>query len=108
MAEVEVKPKAKAKKDDNQFMLILATIPLIGLLIFFFTNDEKEIVYHYAKQSCVLLLLDIFGVIPFIGWILHILSLVGWAMLLINALNGKEDYLLPVLGEHADKLIRKS
>jgi len=105
---------AETKKQDETLMAALATLPLVGLVIYFAMSDASAFVKNYAKQSVGLLGLWVvavaLGFIPFLGWILScvigIVGLVAWLMLLINALQGNQSYKLPVLGEQMDKLLK--
>ncbi len=113
-------PVSSAPSNDN-VMAAVATIPLVGLIIYFAMKDSSEFVRFYAKQSIGLLILEIvvwivtavIGVIPFLGWVIGpILGMVAnlgilaiWLILLINALQGKK-YRLPLLADALDQYIK--
>jgi uncharacterized membrane protein len=117
MAEqVESKPVESGASNDK-VMAAIATIPLVGLIMFYAMKDASPFVKHYAKQSNAVLAMQVIssviGVVGSIiiiggcvGGILWIISLVAWVLLLIKALNGDEKYILPVVGEYFDKLLK--
>lgn len=117
----ETAKKTAAKTDDN-VLAAVATIPVVGLIIYFAMPEASEFVKHYAKQSVVILALSIIESIlwvvgtilttVFIGvFILCIAGIVGlvvfalWVFLLINALQGKK-YSIPVLSDMVDQVIK--
>lgn len=117
MADKESTDAVKVKttsSDDHKVLAAVATIPLVGLIIYYAMPDAAPIVKHYAKQSNAVLAtniaLFIIGLIPVLGWIIAFLGwivpLVLWILLLLNALQGKSDYKLPVIGEYFDKLLK--
>jgi uncharacterized membrane protein len=105
---------ADSKKQDETLMAALATLPLVGLIIYFAMSDASAFVKNYAKQSIGLLVLWVvaaaLGFIPVLGWILSCLlgiaGLVAWLLLLVNALQSNPTYKLPVLGELMDGILK--
>jgi uncharacterized membrane protein len=113
-------PVAPATSNDN-VMAAVATIPLVGLIIFFAMKDASDLVRFYAKQAtgltivyAVLFVVQIFvGLIPLgIGailgcglWIVEIVLFVVWLVMFIYALQGKK-YRMPVLADAVDQLIK--
>ncbi len=106
-------------KSDDKVMAAVATLPLVGLIIYYAMPDASAIVKHYAKQSNAVLALSVVSfiismilsfIIPVIGscigFVISIVPTVAWIMLLIKALNNVADYKLPVVGEYFDKLIK--
>jgi len=106
--------------DNDNVMAAIATIPLVGLIMYYGIKDSSDLVKFYAKQSIGLLLVSIIlsvvsfivGFIPFIGLLVSCLvSIVGlglgviWLVLFINALQGKK-FRLPVLADAVDQLIK--
>ncbi|WP_369426759.1 hypothetical protein [Profundicola chukchiensis] len=88
-------------------MHIIAYITIIGLIIAFISNkDKEELTSYHIRQSLGIgltsLALMIVGMIPIIGWIISILGslfiIFLWIMGLMNAINGKMEP-VPVLGE---------
>lgn len=85
----------------------IAYITLIGLIIAFVQNGEKK--NHFAtfhiRQSlglmCTGFALALVNIIPFLGWAISVLGLIGlmvlWLMGLMNAISGKEQP-VPLLG----------
>lgn len=107
------------QKSDDKVLAAVATLPLVGLILYYAMPDASAIVKHYAKQSNAVLALSIVSgiisvilgvVIPIIGscigMVFSVLPLVAWIMILIKALNNVSDYLLPVIGDYFDKLIK--
>lgn len=121
MADKESTDAVKVKttsSDDHKVLAAVATIPLVGLIIYYAMPDAAPIVKHYAKQSNGILALNIVTwllqfilvLIPFLGWlllvILWITVWVFWILLLINALKLNQDFKLPVIGDYFDKLLK--
>jgi uncharacterized membrane protein len=102
---------------DDKVMAAVATIPLVGLILFYAMKDASPMVKNYAKQSNYLLALNvvvfvlsmILAFIPVLGCIspiLYLVPLAAWILLLVKALQEVPDYKLPVLGEWFDKLLK--
>lgn len=107
--------KVKSKSADNDKILAaVATIPLVGLIIYYAMPDSSDFVKHYAKQSLAVLaaniLVFVVGFVPILGWIaaplLSIVALVMWILLFVKALQGEEKFTLPVVGEYFDNLLK--
>ena len=109
-----------ASAQNDNVMAAVATIPLVGLIIYFAMSDASDFVKFYAKQSIGLLLIGIIitivsfviGFIPFLGWIISLLLgilnlglFIAWLVLLINALQGNR-FRLPVVADLTDQLIK--
>ena len=117
MAEqVQSKPVGAADSNDKMLAAV-ATIPLVGLIMFYAMKDASPIVKHYAKQSNAILALEVVSLIitvvgsfiivgACVGGLLGIVALVAWVLLLIKALNMDGAYVLPVVGEYFDKLMK--
>lgn len=85
----------------------IAYITLIGLIIAFVQNGEKKNKFasYHIRQSlglmCTGFVLALVNVMPFLGWIISILGVIGlmvlWFMGFMNAINGKEQP-IPLLG----------
>jgi len=106
--------------DNDKVMAAVATIPLVGLIIYFAMKDASEFVKFYAKQSIGLLIISVVitvisivvGFIPYIGWLIScVISLLSfglfivWLVLLINALQGNK-FRLPVVADLVDQFIK--
>lgn len=112
-ANETVKVKSKSAGDDK-VLAAVATIPLVGLIIYYAMPDASDTVKHYAKQSNAVLAANIVNmvitVIPIIGWIIAIflplVTFIMWVLLFIKALQGEEKYMLPVVGEFFDNLLK--
>jgi uncharacterized membrane protein len=124
---VEKESAAPVKKTDDTMMAAAATIPIVGIIIYFGMKDASDYVKHYAKQGIALCipaaLLIIISIVtfvlsflPVIGTIVSVVSfcfypLAGlalfalWVFVLINALQGKK-YSLPYLTELVDKYVK--
>jgi len=110
---------APAAASNDNVMAAVATLPIIGLIMYFGMKDLKPLVKFYAKQSIGLTILSIITIIlgffvgiPYIGtifWILNLvislLNFVLWLVLLIKALQG-EMYRAPVIADLVDQLIK--
>jgi uncharacterized membrane protein len=111
MAE-QTKQPAAAGNNDN-VMAAVATIPLVGLIMYLAMPDASAIVKNYAKQSNFLLamgvlsmVLSMTGIGVFISCPLSIVSLVAWVILIVKAFQGEANYKLPVVGEFFDGLMK--
>lgn len=116
-------PAKTSSTNNDNVMAVVASIPVVGLIMFLVMKDASPLVKNYAKQSNAILALSIltgivsvfFGVMfiflslgavaTFLGWVLNILTLVAWVMLAVNAYNGKM-YKLPVVGDFFDGLLK--
>lgn len=112
MTDDSVKVKTNSN-DEHKVLAAVATIPLIGLIMYYAMPDAAPIVKHYAKQSNAVLalnlLITLISFVPFLNLIVCILwvvPLVFWVLLLINALQGNANYKLPVVGEYFDGLLK--
>jgi len=103
---------AQNTKQDDTLLAVIATIPLLGLIMFFGMNDLSDFARHYAKQGTGLFILwviaFVLGIIPILGWLLScllsLIALVGWLLLVINALQGNR-FELPVLTDLVNQLL---
>ena len=99
-------------------MLSYAAFWLTGIAFFLVEKEDKFVRFH-AMQSIVsfgvihvvMIVLSVFGFIPFVGIMFRILmavlfvaSLGLWILLMIKAYQG-ERYMLPVAGEMAERYI---
>jgi uncharacterized membrane protein len=108
---------AETSKSDDKVLAAVATIPLVGLILYFAMSDASAMVKNYAKQSNALLAMNIvvfilsvvLSFVPFVGCLTPILSLVplaAWVLLLVKALQNVPDYKLPVVGDMFDKMLK--
>jgi uncharacterized membrane protein len=105
--------KNKSATQDDLLLAALATIPVVGLVIYYSMNDASDFVKHYAKQSIALLGIilvgAVIGIIPFLGWALAVLfniaGVVAWVVLVLQALQGKK-YELPIVTEIVNNIIK--
>lgn len=112
-ANETVKVKSKSASDDK-VLAAVATIPLVGLIIYYAMPDASPMVKNYAKQSNAVLaanlLIMVVGFVPVLGWalapLLSLVPLIMWVLLFIKALQGEEKYLFPAVGDYFDKLLK--
>jgi uncharacterized membrane protein len=112
MSEKAVTPTASSAASNDKVMAMVATLPLVGLIMFFAMTDSSALVKNYAKQSNFVLALWVLGTviafIPFgfvLSFLLSMVELAAWVVLLINA-SSEKMYKLPVVGEFFDTLIK--
>lgn len=97
--------EAKDVLSDGKNMAIIAHIHLVGWIIAFFMNKDKNNDYakFYLRQTLGLYIVSFLAYmllgIPFIGMLIAILFLILWVMSLIGALSG-EKKLLPIVGDY--------
>lgn len=98
--------EAGSKSNDN-VMAALASIPLVGLIMYFAMPDASPFVKNYARQGTILFPLGfVLGVIPIINFIGGPILLVLIVMLVVQALQGNETYRLPVVADLADRFLQ--
>ena len=102
----EVK-KTSMGLDQNLAGLLCYLAWWITGLIFLLTEKENQFVRFHALQSIItfgaLFVINIvLGFIPFIGWLLWLLSVVLWVVLMVKAYQG-QMFKLPVIGDIAEK-----
>ena len=116
MAETTSAPKSA---DNDKILAAVATLPVVGLIMFFAMKDASPLVKHYAKQSNAILAIWIvmsvlimilsaitFGVGALLGCLTWIVPVAVNVLLIIKAYNGEPSYVLPVIGDFFDKLIK--
>ncbi len=111
-ANETVKVKSKSAGDDK-ILAAVATIPLVGLIIYYAMPDASDMVKHYAKQSNAVLAVNLvsmlLGVTIFLAILSPFVSLLGfvmWVLLFIKALQGEDKYTLPVIGEYFNNFLK--
>lgn len=111
-ASETVKVKTKSAGDDK-VLAAVATIPLVGLIIYYAMPDASDMVKHYAKQSNAILALNLVSmllgftlILALLLPVLWVVTLVLWLVLFIKAIQGGEKYMLPVVGGYFDKLLK--
>jgi len=103
--------------DNDKILAAVATLPVVGLIMFYAMKDASPIVKHYAKQSNAVLALHIVSSIVIavlgavfiglcLGPILSIVAVVANVMLAIKAYNMDQKYVLPVVGDFFDTLLK--
>lgn len=100
---------------EGRDIAIIAYITIIGLIIAFIMNREKQYQFanYHIKQMIGLaiigLIVFIIGQIPILGWIVSILAfiplLILWLIGLMNAVNGKEKP-IPLVGNLFSDLLK--
>lgn len=109
--KVEEKSTDSSKEKDTGMAIIAYFLFFVPLLTE--SKDDPFVKFH-VKQSLLLILamlaLGVVSSIPFIGWILSViivpvggcLVFVLWVIGLLNAINGKTEY-VPLIGKYAEK-----
>jgi uncharacterized membrane protein len=100
--------KQGAGNNDN-VMAAVASLPLVGLIMFYAMPDASAMVKNYAKQSNVLLAVHILGVVltfVVIGPLFTCVALILQIILIVKALQGDASYKLPLVGEFFDGLMK--
>ncbi len=97
-----------AQNTTDKNMAIIAYITLIGLIIAYVANKDKndEFTTFHIRQSLGLALvglaLGVISLIPFLGWIIYIIGifvlLYMWILGLMNAINGNQKP-VPFIGQ---------
>lgn len=91
----------------NNSMPVIAYLTIIGLIIAFVSNKDKdELTTYHIRQSLGIavtgLALGVIGMIPILGWIVFFAGFIFliflWIKGLMNAINQKMEP-VPVLGE---------
>lgn len=110
---------AKSTNNDNM-MAAVATIPLVGLIIYYTSKDASDLVKYYAKQSNIILGLSVLNVvvslvgsfIPFVNLIiwcvsglLWIVTVVLWLYMAYKAYTGVK-FETPYLTKLVDQIIK--
>jgi len=103
----EVKNKTSMGIDQNLAGLLCYLGWWITGLIFLLTEKENQFVRFHALQSIIafgvfFVVNIVLGFIPFVGWLLWILSVILWIVLMMKAYRG-ERYKLPIAGNIADQ-----
>ena len=103
----EVKNKTSMGIDQNLAGLLCYLGWWITGLIFLLTEKENQFVRFHALQSIIafgvfFVVNIVLGFIPFVGWLLWILSVILWIVLMLKAYQG-QMYKLPVIGDIAEK-----
>ena len=108
--------------EENVAGLLCYVLGWVSGIVFLILEPKNKFVRYHAMQSiatfgiitAVLIVLSIFGLIPFLGVVFDIISgLVGllafilWIVLMVTAVHGKK-YKLPVSGDMAEKWAAES
>ncbi len=100
--------------DENIEGLLCYLLGFITGILFLILEKENRFVRFHAMQSTatfiVLFVVSIvFGIIPFIGWVISpliwLLTLILWLLLMYKAYKG-EKYKLPVVGDFAENQVK--
>lgn len=103
-----INPSKQTEQANDNNMAIIAYITIVGLIIAYISNKDKNNAFtsFQIRQSLGLatvgLVLAIISLIPFLGWLIYIIGMFAllylWIMGLINAINNKHVP-VPFLGE---------
>ena len=109
MAEQVVSKPVGASASNDKVMAAVATIPLVGLIMFYAMKDASPIVKHYAKQSNAVFAIHIasfivsivlgaisFGLLGCVGVIVSLVGVAAQILLVVKIFNGDDKYLLPL------------
>ncbi|MBD3362361.1 hypothetical protein GF362_01425 [Candidatus Dojkabacteria bacterium] len=102
----EVVKSGSSGESNDKVLAAVSAIPLVGLIVYLAMKDASDFVKNYARQGAMLFIVGILGFIPLVNCVVIIVEVVGILMLLINALQEKKDYKLPVLGDLAEKIFK--
>jgi uncharacterized membrane protein len=89
--------------EKNQWMGVLACIPIVGLILMFVEKDDNFVRYMGAQYTLVGIL-QFFSWVPVIGWLLAPLTIVLIIVGMVKAYKG-ERFDVPVLSGWALKLL---
>ncbi len=110
----EPKGKTGTGLDQNVAGLLCYLAWWVTGIIFLILEKDNKFVRFHALQSIfvfapITIAAWIFGVIPFIGWIiswlLWILGIILWIVLMVKAYQGQE-YKVPIAGDIAAKQVK--
>ena len=105
------------ESSNRTLMLVLSYLWILCLIPLFVEKDDQEVSWH-ARNGTVLLIAEviawvavtIIGMIPFIGLIGCLLSVVLWIGVLVLRIMGivkatkGERFLIPVVSDYVDKI----
>ncbi len=89
--------------EKNQWMGVLACIPIVGLILMLVEKDDDFVRYMGAQYTLVGVL-QLFTWVPIIGWLLAPLTLVLMIVGMVKAYKG-ERFDIPVVTDLALKLL---
>ncbi|HEC87320.1 MAG TPA: DUF4870 domain-containing protein [Thermoplasmatales archaeon] len=97
-------------EENTAGLLSYVGIWITGIIFYFMEKENKTVKFHALQSILTFLplniLICIFLIIPFFGWIiaglLILLLLILWLILIIKAYQG-EKFKLPVVGDIAEK-----
>jgi len=96
LADIKYNPK-------NQWMGVLACVPIVGLILMFVEKDDSFVRYMGA-QYAIVGVLQLFSWVPVIGWLLAPLTLVLIVIGMVKAYKG-ERFDVPVISDLGLKLL---
>ncbi len=84
---------------DPKTIGIIAYVTLIGWVVALILNNPKsEYASFHIRQMLGLIILSFIGIIPILGWVVSIFTLVLWIMGFIGAVQGQMKP-VPLVGE---------
>jgi len=105
MKEAKITPlTSEEQKDINENKLVAAIgyIWILCLVPLLLKKNSKFCQFH-AKQGLVLFIIELLGMIPFVGWVLFIAAVIYSVYGIVQALDGKY-WEAPIIGEYAKKI----
>jgi len=103
--------KSSTGLEENVAGLLCYIVTWVSGLVFFLIEKDSKFVKFHAMQSIItfgalIIIMWVAGVIPFIGWVISVLTgiliLVLWIVLMVKAYQG-EKFKLPIAGDLAEK-----
>ncbi len=90
--------------ENGKVAAIVSYFGLLGWVVALILNNGKKSLFakFHLRQSLMLNIAFLIGMIPIIGWILAIAVLVLWIIGLLGAINGEEKK-VPFLGDKAQE-----
>ncbi len=89
--------------EKNQWMGVLACIPIVGLILMLVEKDD-DFVRYMGAQFALVGVLQLFSWVPIIGWLMAPLTVVLIIVGMVKAYKG-ERFDVPVISDLALKLL---
>ena len=104
-------PKTMLELDENIEGALCYVFGFVSGIVFLLLEKENKFVRFHAMQSVIVFLgIMIITAIPFFGWLMSVLivplGIALWLILIYKAYQG-EKFKLPVIGDFAEKQLKK-
>ncbi|MEK6873368.1 MAG: hypothetical protein AABW91_00845 [Nanoarchaeota archaeon] len=101
----------RLNENSKLFAFIATFLSIVGFILAILLWKDDKYVMHYAKQSLLIFIIFIIGVVVmaiptlgnFLGAVVNILGVIFWAMSWIYALSGEKKQ-VPILGPYAESM----